>query len=99
MVEDLGAQWICVREVELVGDDQGLGPCDLGGTGIVGGALGLTKISETGGFAVEIPASVEQVNGLPVGVDGLLVLTEMVVDVAETVPDVGLAVEIADLQS
>lgn len=99
VVEDPGTQRIRVGEAELVDDGQGPGPRGLGGDGVVSGVLGHAEVDESGGFAVAVPAAVEQVDSPLVGVDGLLVLTELVVDVAEAVLDVGLAVEIADLQS
>jgi len=99
MPKDLGAQRIRVRNAEFVDDDQSLGPCSTCGAEVTRGVLGLTEVGETGGFAVAIPAPMEQVDGLPVADDSLLVLTKMMVDIAEAVPDVGLAVEIADLQA
>jgi hypothetical protein len=56
----------------------------------------VAEVVERDGFGVVVADVAEQLDGLAVGVDGLLILGEVVVGVAEAVERVRLAISAAD---
>lgn len=72
-LEEFGTQGVRVREAEFAGDGQGLGPGGAGGVGAGGRVMDVAEADGARGLAVPVAGSVEQVEGLCVAVDGLLV--------------------------
>jgi len=95
--EESGTQRIRVRQAEFRGDGQGLGPRGAGRVRAIVSVVDVAEADETGGFAQPVPRLVEKVDGLLVAVDGLGVVTEPVVNVAEAVLDMRLSVEVTGL--
>ena len=74
-----------VGVLEVLEDGLGLFPGVAGGVVIAGGVLRVAEAGEGGGFAVGVPGLAEQVECVVVALDGLPVVAEVVVGVAEAV--------------
>jgi hypothetical protein len=89
------ADMLGVGVVEVDQDGQCKLPGVAGGVEVAGDVVGLAEVGEKGGLvvAVVLPG---QVDGVLVAGDGLVVLAEVVVGVADAVPGNGLPVAVAE---
>lgn len=95
--QGFGGGWI-----ELAEDGSGLPPGVARGVGVADAAVHLAELGEGPGFAVAVAKPPEEVDGGPVagdglGGDGLGVVAEVLVGVAEAVPRVGLIGAVVEL--
>ena len=83
VAQEAGAELVGGVRVELTEDDAGLPPGLHGRVGVAGGAVRLAELGEDAGLAVAVAELPEQVEGLPVAVDGLGSVAEVLVGVAK----------------
>ena len=84
-----------VGMVEVVEDGQGLLPGLAGGPGVAAGVVGVAEVGEGVSFVVAVAEVPDQSEGVLVAGDGLGVVPEVVVGVAEAVPRRGLSAAVA----
>ena len=77
---------------QILEDGLGLFPGVAGGVEVAGGVVRVAEASEGGGCAVALPGPAEQDECLEVALDGLPVVAEVVVGVAQAVTDRALKV-------
>src|SRR5215218_2941234 len=88
-VMEFGTDGLGVGVVDFVENGQSVLPGVLAGRGIADGVVGVADVGEDGCFAVAFADVPEQVNGVLEAGDGLGVVAQMVVSVADAVPGVG----------
>src|SRR5712691_5467730 len=87
---EFGADSLGVGMADAVEDVQGVPPGLAGGLRAACTVVGVAEVSQDDGLPVEFSGRGEEAQSLLVAPDGLLVLTEPVMDVAEAVPNVCL---------
>ena len=83
--------------MQVIDDGQGLVPGVPGGVVIAGGLVGVAELVEGVGFFVAAPALAEQVECLAVAPDGLPLVAEVLVGVAETGKYIGFPSLVAEV--
>src|SRR2546421_4903531 len=83
---EFGADLGGVGVVHFVEDGQGLLPGVAGGLRVAGGVVGVAEVGEGVGLVVAVAGVPDQSEGVLVAGDGLGVLAEVVVGVAQAVP-------------
>jgi alkanesulfonate monooxygenase SsuD/methylene tetrahydromethanopterin reductase-like flavin-dependent oxidoreductase (luciferase family) len=78
-----GADLVGGGRVELSEDDLDLPPGVAGRLGIAGAVVKLAEVGQGAGLAEAVAELAEQLEGVPVAVDGLRMVAEVLVDVAE----------------
>ena len=76
--------------MHVIENGQGLLPCAAGGLLVACAVAGVAEMNQDDGLPVAFLALGQQFQGVPVAGSGLLVLAELVMDVAQAVPGVRL---------
>ena len=94
---ELGADLLSVGVVEFVEDYQGPLPVVAGGARVAGGEANVAEVGEGIGLLVTVTELPDEREGVQVALDGPDMMPEMLVSVAEAVPRVSPAVQVAEL--
>jgi hypothetical protein len=86
-----------VRVLQVLEDGLGLFPGVTGGVVTTGGVVRVAEAGEGNGFLVAVPDRAEKIECLAVALDGLPVVAEVLVGVAETVECLGLPHLVAEV--
>jgi hypothetical protein len=92
---EFGTEPVGVGRVKMIEDDNCLLPDGTGGSCVADGVVGVAEVGEGLGQAVAVAEVVIQLDGVLKAGDGLGVVAEVVVDVAEAVPGASLSTLVA----
>jgi hypothetical protein len=85
-----------VGVLQVLEDHLGLFPGVAGGVAVAGGVVRVAEAGEGAGLLVAVPERAEEIEGLAVALDGLSVVAEVLVGVAETVECFGFPGPVAE---